>query len=91
MGNVPSLGYKDKHVCHYQNLKLYLQLGMKIEIDLYINFNTGEKKVQTLNLKKLMSKNISGKTMESLRNSVDLILATISKDYQKIVFKLRFL
>lgn len=64
---------------------------MKIEIDLYINFNTGEKKVQTLNLKKLMSKNISGKTMESLRNSVDLILATISKDYQKIVFKLRFL
>ena len=64
---------------------------MKIEIDLYINFNTGEKKVQTLNLKKLMSKNISGKTMESLRNSVDLILATISKDYQKIAFKLRFL
>ena len=64
---------------------------MKIEIDLYINFNTGEKKVQTLNLKKLMSKNISGKTMESLRNSVDLILATISKDYQKLVFKLRFL
>ena len=64
---------------------------MKIEIDLYINFNTGKTKVQTLNLKKLMSKNISGKTMESLRNSVDLILATISKDYQKIVFKLRFL
>ena len=64
---------------------------MKIEIDLYINFNTGEKKVQTLNLKKLMSKNISGKTMESLRNSVDLILATISEDYQKIAFKLRFL
>lgn len=64
---------------------------MKIEIDLYINFNTGKIKVQTLNLKKLMSKNISGKTMESLRNSVDLILATISKDYQKIVFKLRFL
>lgn len=64
---------------------------MKIEIDLYINFNTGEKKVQTLNLKKLMCKNISGKTMESLRNSVDLILATISKDYQKLVFKLRFL
>ena len=63
---------------------------MKIEIDLYINFNTGKIKVQTLNLKKLMSKNISGKTMESLRNSVDLILATISKDYQKIVFKLRF-
>lgn len=64
---------------------------MKIKIDLYINFNTGEKKVQTLNLKKLMCKNISGKTMESLRNSVDLILATISKDYQKLVFKLRFL
>lgn len=64
---------------------------MKIEIDLYINFNTGKNKVQTLNLKKLMSKNISGKTMESLRNSVDLILATISKDYQKIAFKLRFL
>ena len=64
---------------------------MKIEIDLYINFNTGKIKVQTLNLKKLMSKNISGKTMESLRNSVDLILATISKDYQKIAFKLRFL
>ena len=64
---------------------------MKIEIDLYINFNTGKIKVQTLNLKKLMSKNISGKTMESLRNSVELILATISKDYQKIVFKLRFL
>ena len=64
---------------------------MKIEIDLYINFNTGKIKVQTLNLKKLMSKNISGKTMESLRNSVDLILATISEDYQKIAFKLRFL
>ena len=64
---------------------------MKIEIDLYINFNTRKNKVQTLNLKKLMSKNISGKTMESLRNSVDLILATISKDYQKIAFKLRFL
>lgn len=64
---------------------------MKIEIDLYINFNTGEKKVKTLNLKKLMCKNISGKTMESLRNSVDLILAAISKDCQKLVFKLRFL
>ena len=37
-----------------------------------------------------MSNSVFTKTMESSRNSVDLMLVKICKDYQKIVLKLPF-
>ena len=63
---------------------------MKVKIELYITFNTEKRKIQTMGFKKLMSNSVFTKTMESFRNSVDLMLVKICKNYQKIVLKQLF-
>ena len=63
---------------------------MKVKIKPYITFNTEKRKIQTMGFKKLMMNSVFTKTMESFRNSVDLMLVKICKNYQKIVLKQLF-
>ena len=87
-----NLNDKIKYVLHYENLRLYLELGtelVKIHRILqfsqsawnkpYIDFNaTKQKEAMSLlqNLFKLCINSVFGKTMECLRNRINLKLVT---------------
>ena len=94
---------KEKYVIHYENLQLYLRLGLKLKkvyrvsefnqsqwLKQYVEFNTqkrieaqknGDKDGKALN--KLMNNVAYGKTMENLRNRIDVKLVSNKKDYLK--------
>ena len=61
---VPNFFDKEKYVLHYENLKFYLRLGLKLK-------------------KTLMSNAVYGKTMENLRNRINVKLVNNKKDYLK--------
>jgi len=81
---VPNLNNKTKFVTHYVNLKIYVRLGMRILeftqdpwIKTYIDFNTKRRQATTdfeRDFYKLINNSVFGKTMENLRNRVNVNL-----------------
>ena len=111
MGNVeklmPNLNNKINYVIHYENLKLYENLGLKIAkilrgikfeesawLEEYINLNTKlriEAKQSGNNFEvdffKLMNNSVFGKTLENIRNRVDIRFISSDKVAQKLAAK----
>ena len=104
---IPNLGDKKKYVLHYENLKQYLKLGLKLThiyrgikfkespwLEKYISLNT---KLRTKaknefekNFFKLMNNSVFGKTMENIRNRVDVKLVNNKKRAEKLSAKPNF-
>ena len=104
---IPSLWNKKKYVIHYENLKQYLSLGLKLtHIHRGIKFDESQwlKKYITLNTElrtaaasefekdffKLMNNSVFGKTMENIRNRVDIKLVNNKKQAEKLSAKPNF-
>ena len=104
---IPNLGDKKKYVLHYENLKQYLELGLKLThihrgikfkespwLEKYISLNT---KLRTeaknefeKDFFKLMNNSVFGKTMENIRNRVDVKLVNNKKRAEKLSAKPNF-
>ena len=104
---IPNLGNKKKYVLHYENLKQYLRLGLKLNhihrgikfkespwLEKYISLNT---KLRTeaknefeKDFFKLMNNAVFGKTMENIRNRVDIKLVNKKKQAEKLSAKPNF-
>ena len=94
---VTSLGPRKEYVVHVRNLKLYMDLGMKLTrvhravtfnqskwLSDYIAYNT-KMRSASKNFFKLMNNSIYGKTMENVRKRVDVKLVTTKEDLVKVV------
>ena len=104
---IPNLGDKKKYVLHYENLKQYLKLGLKLThihrgikfkespwLEKYISLNT---KLRTeaknefeKDFFKQMNNAVFGKTMENIRNRVDVKLVNNKKRAEKLSAKPNF-
>ena len=104
---IPNLGDKKKYIFHYENLKQYLKLGLKLTnihrgikfkespwLEKYISLNT---KLRTeaknefeKDFFKLMNNSVFGKTMENIRNRVDIKLMNNKKQAEKLSAKPNF-
>ena len=104
---IPNLGDKKKYVLHYEDLRQYLKLGLKLThihrgikfkespwLEKYISLNT---KLRTeakndfeKDFFKLMNNAVFGKTMENIRNRVDIKLVNNKKQTEKLSAKPNF-
>ena len=104
---IPNLGYKEKYVVHYKNLKQYLSLGLKLVkihrrikfeespwLEKYIALNTDLRTKAKTDFEKdffkLMNNSVFGKTMENIRNRVDIKLVNNKKQAEKLSAKPNF-
>ena len=104
---IPNLRNKEKYVVHYENLKLYLNLGLKLTkihrgikfnerawLKDYIQLNTDLRTKGKTDFEKdffkLMNNSVFGKTMENIRNRVDIRLVTKEEQLEKLVKKPNF-
>ena len=106
---IPNLRDKKKYVIHYENLKHYLSLGLKLtHIHRGIKFEESQwlKKYIALNTDlrtaaenefefekdffKLVNNSVFGKTMENIRNRVDIKLVNNEKQAEKLSAKPNF-
>ena len=104
---IPNLWNKKKYVIHYENLKQYLNFGLKLtHIHRGIKFKESKwlKKYIALNTDlrpkaknefqkdffKLMNNSVFGKTMENIRNRVNIKLVTDRKKTKKLAAKPNF-
>ena len=89
----PNFFDKEKYVLRYENLQLYLRLGLKRKIihhvlefiqsqwlKSYAEFNTKKNKKA---LYKLMNNAVYGKAMENLGNRIDVKLLSNKNNYLK--------
>ena len=101
---IPNLGDKKNYALHYENLKQYLKLGLKLThihrgikfnespwLEKYISLNvklrTKSKNEFEKNFFKLMNNSVFGKTMENIRNRVDIKLVNNKKQAEKLSAK----
>ena len=104
---IPNLGDKKNYVIHYENLKQYLSLGLKLTqihrgikfeespwlkkyIALNTNLKTKAKNDFEKDFFKLMNNSEFGKTMENIRNRVDIKLVSDKKRAEKLSAKPNF-
>ena len=104
---IPNLWNKKKYVIHYENLKQYLNLGLKstrvhkgIEfeesrwLEKYISLNTGLRTIAKNEFEKgffkLMNNSVFSKTMENIRNRVDIKLVSDKSKAEKLSAKPNF-
>ena len=87
---VPNVFDKETYVLHYEKFQLYLRLGLKLKkIYRVLEFNQPlwlKPNIESKDgkaLYKLVNNIIYGKTMESLRNRIDIKLANNEKVYLK--------
>ena len=104
---IPNLWNKKKYVIHYENLKQYLNLGLKLTyihrgikfkesgwLKKYIALNT-DLRIKAKNefekdFFKLMNNSVFGKTMENIRNRVNIKLVTDKIKAEKLAAKPNF-
>ena len=101
---IPNLNDKKKYVVHYENLKLYESLGLKIKkihrgiifresdwMKEYIDLNTRLRACAANDFEKdffkLMNNSVFGKTMENIRNRVDIQARSIRKIKQSFLLQ----
>ena len=101
---IPTLLKKKKYVLHGQNLKLYLELGLKLKwihrgikfreepwmksyIELNTDLRTKGKNDFEKDFFKLINNSVFGKTMENIRNRVDVRLVGNREKAQKLIVK----
>ena len=104
---IPNLWDKEKYIVHHENLKLYLELGLKIKkihrgikfreepwmrsyIELNTRLRTEAKNDFEKDFFKLMNNSVFGKTMENIRNRVDVKLVNNKKKAKKLSVKPNF-
>ena len=104
---IPNLRNKKNYVIHYENLKQYLSLGLKLNkihrgikfeesqwLKKYIDLNTELRTAATSefekNFCKLMNNSVYGKTIENIRNRVDIKLLTDRNKAEKLGAKPNF-
>ena len=104
---IQNLYNKKKYVVHYENLKQYLDMGLKLTkiykgvkfheedfMEQYINLNTklrmGAKNDFEKEFFKLMNNSVFGKTMENVRNGVDIRLCSSKNEAVKLFSKVNF-
>ena len=104
---IPNLWNKKKYVVHYENLKQYLSLGLKLTniyrgirfeesqwLEKYITLNTNlrmeAKNEFEKDFFKLMNNSVFGKTMENIRNRVNIKLVNDKKQAEKLSAKSNF-
>ena len=104
---IPNLWNKKKYVIHYENLKQYLNLGLKLTkihrgikfkesqwLEKYISLNTNFRTKAANDFEKdffkLMNNSVFDKTMENIRNRVDIKLVTDKSKGEKLCAKPNF-
>ena len=104
---IPNLWDKEKYIVHHENLKLYLELGLKVKkihrgikfreepwmrsyIELNTSLRTKGKNDFEKDFFKLMNNSVFGKTMENIRNRVDVKLVNNRGAAEKLSAKPNF-
>ena len=104
---IPNLWDKKKYIVHHENLKLYLELGLKVKkihrgikfrekawmkpyIELNMRLRANGKNDFEKDFFKLMNNSVFGKTMENIRNRVDVKLVNNRGAAEKLSAKPNF-